>query len=496
MDSGSSSDVETDDKPATSLNELQQSFLDDQDYTDGAAESDLDSQDDSKDAAIANFNDQDNTEAEGQSVSIDKSIIHGAGQSSYDDQDSTDGTAQAGTSNQYGYARPPPRPTQTARKPFASKPQCTHMNVVRLFTQDYKCHFCGRVPNIGWIYACEQDNVQPGPAEPLKPRRVIFKSKKPSSLSMEELGFSKSVIDAANAGHYTQEQIEKMKDQKVHVRSVLADAMEEEQRAKKPRKAPDATTDQAGSSSSGNNGEDQPPPAKKVNEDSETSQDTETDEDSDDELKRLTFFNCHKPSKPKPQGASKVSQACNLKACHPCRPMFRDRCCVDLEKALDFDPSEMSQWKYLKVSNARTLRYIGWESNDTSLDVTLSSDTSSVDMTTMAAGPPLMRQTDFNESNFPSGHFTGSGQSGSAEGPDDLGIIHNPLSNKEHDAASSVEPLSPVSSASDEFHDAEEVHSSPKDEVPVREGVALTEEAVETHTPDIIMSTKTEERTK
>ena len=122
---------------------------------------------------------------------------------------------------------------------------CTHLTMDRLYG-DYTCNVCFRYPSLGWVYCCTQDEVPETPvtpdsiSEPSSPSHEHVKDSgdeanvinDPSTLppavnedcrSAEEsivmptAQLSPWVDKAIQGGHYTPEQIVKLRAQKQHV---------------------------------------------------------------------------------------------------------------------------------------------------------------------------------------------------------------------------------------------------------------------------------------
>ena len=103
-------------------------------------------------------------------------------------------------------------------------PNCTHLDMDRVFGHDQHCSICGRSPSIGFLYECRQDHKittlrtilskEHGRIEPVK-----------SALrqELERIGLSESIIRNAESGHYTATQLKKLKELKLELKQVISD---------------------------------------------------------------------------------------------------------------------------------------------------------------------------------------------------------------------------------------------------------------------------------
>ena len=121
---------------------------------------------------------------------------------------------------------------------------CTHLTMDRLYG-DYTCNVCSRYPSLGWVYCCTQDEL---PETPVTPDSILQPSDPPQhvndsgdeanvvndpsvsppavnedcrsaeeSIVMPTAQLSPWVDKAVQDGHYTPEQIVKLRAQKQHV---------------------------------------------------------------------------------------------------------------------------------------------------------------------------------------------------------------------------------------------------------------------------------------
>ena len=124
---------------------------------------------------------------------------------------------QPATSQRASRAGPPASATR--------RPQCTHMTMNRLYGE-HTCQMCGKVPNIGWVYACKQDEL-------LGCRHTLTDSEnlpvvadsgdyfEAQAKVAESLGTSTSVIKQMRDGEYSFDQMETLLQQRRHVIDVI-----------------------------------------------------------------------------------------------------------------------------------------------------------------------------------------------------------------------------------------------------------------------------------
>jgi hypothetical protein len=110
-------------------------------------------------------------------------------------------------------------------------PNCTHLVMDRIYDRDEQCDICGRPPLIGFLYECRQDwnlpTLHDMSMEENEGHAATVKST--LRLNLEGLGLSQSVIRAAEQGHYTDAQIEKIKAQKKDLRDIISDSLQASQ---------------------------------------------------------------------------------------------------------------------------------------------------------------------------------------------------------------------------------------------------------------------------
>ncbi|KAF2453563.1 hypothetical protein BDY21DRAFT_366852 [Lineolata rhizophorae] len=242
------------------------------------------------------------------------------------------------------------------------RPSCTHMIMDRVHGS-YICQVCLRMPEMGWVYVCKQDLELQGSFEgskvprplpeitvteprdsvegptidaattvlqPLQPRTNCVSSmgamnvqgtsdgkeneiRSPLAKELAELGLSRSVIESAEEGLYSEAQLEKLKQQKLHLAEVIK-AAEQKDTPKESMRV-----------SSASNSENVAPSGACILQ--------------------------HGSARPPRQ------QPCNFKCCHRCRPYYKDRAYVSFEAVFDgaVRPLTVEDMKLLPVVNAQTM---------------------------------------------------------------------------------------------------------------------------------------------
>jgi len=119
------------------------------------------------------------------------------------------------------------RPKSASPSVLPRRGQCTHITMNRLHGDNF-CQMCGRIPDIGWLYACRQDwlvaNQQESVATAAESAIVVpdesnyfdVMARFASSIKM-----SPSVVKQIRDGHYNYDQVEKLIAQKEHLISTI-----------------------------------------------------------------------------------------------------------------------------------------------------------------------------------------------------------------------------------------------------------------------------------
>jgi hypothetical protein len=83
------------------------------------------------------------------------------------------------------------------------------------------CNVCGKLPSMGWLYECQQDQGQDYILDDLKKPDISDIIETFHIREMKLLGFSRSVVSQAERGLYTDDQLEILKRQKIGVKEVI-----------------------------------------------------------------------------------------------------------------------------------------------------------------------------------------------------------------------------------------------------------------------------------
>lgn len=108
-------------------------------------------------------------------------------------------------------------------------PNCTHLDMDRVYGRHQECDVCGRPPSIGFLYECRQDWDTQSLRDMIlaaEDEDQIEPVKSDMRLQLEWLGLSESVIRVAEQGHYTPAQLEKLKTQKKDLRETISDSLQ------------------------------------------------------------------------------------------------------------------------------------------------------------------------------------------------------------------------------------------------------------------------------
>jgi hypothetical protein len=212
-------------------------------------------------------------------------------------------------------------------------PNCTHVDMDRIYGQHQQCFVCGREPSIGFLYECRQDcSASTRSFQELCLQGEgghVSCSKSPLRTELEAAGLSESVIQSAEQGHYTSAQLKVLKAQKLDLRQTIEDSIQGTQindvvARLAALSSPSSTNDGTASSKS---------------------KDTVT--------------------APALQGSESLvdasqSSPCNFRACHTCRPYYRDRVFISFEAvaSAEFAPISKDEAQYLPTKSANTIRYL------------------------------------------------------------------------------------------------------------------------------------------
>ncbi|KAF1846984.1 uncharacterized protein K460DRAFT_392445 [Cucurbitaria berberidis CBS 394.84] len=195
-------------------------------------------------------------------------------------------------------------------------PNCTHVDMDRVYTRELQCYVCGRSPSVGFLYECRQDcDFKTLRDQLAQDEDRIEPVKSDLRLQLEATGFSESIILTAEGGHYTNAQLTKLKGQKAELRQIILDV--EQKTEINDAVAKLTSIDKA---STHNDGALNSTPAK-----------------------------------------DETAPGCAFKACHNCRPYYRDRVYISFHAVLsaDFAPITHNDAQQLPIKSSQVMRNIG-----------------------------------------------------------------------------------------------------------------------------------------
>lgn len=109
-------------------------------------------------------------------------------------------------------------------------PNCTHVDMDRVFSHEQQCYVCGHSSPIGFLYECTQDTESQSLGDLISRKTSkIVTIKSELRKELERCGLSESVIITAEGGHYTQQQLGKLKQQKLELRQTITDVQQANQ---------------------------------------------------------------------------------------------------------------------------------------------------------------------------------------------------------------------------------------------------------------------------
>ncbi|KAI9713520.1 MAG: hypothetical protein M1820_000902 [Bogoriella megaspora] len=382
----------------------------------------------------------------------------------------------------------PPRQSPPQGRRFATRPACTHTTMQRIKGR-FHCHLCGRIPEIGWLYACMQDrrlypdtatqgssvqvSSQPLLTPPNSPCKDVTSQDTPQMSplrqELEEYGFSDSVLKGIEEGEYTEAQTEKLKRQRMNVKTVIATELglsrsvpsHPELSSSPPRLA----TTQASSSSN----------AAQEADDTAASSKSPSAPELDPTRIRLA-----------------MQQPCRFQVCHRCRPTFRDRTNVSLTAAVqgELPPVTPQEAAVLPVPDARILRTIGLHQPTDSRQPSQSG--SGTEESSGSSFPYSVfdseMEIDDNGGRNAAGTESAAGIKFSLKQKPSCGLGINLYPVKEDiETPGNVTPVAhrPTDETNTTSDEASYVTTS-EDQMVVDDSVVVTEEAAEMHTSDVV----------
>ncbi|EUC40066.1 hypothetical protein COCMIDRAFT_30930 [Bipolaris oryzae ATCC 44560] len=196
---------------------------------------------------------------------------------------------------------------------------CTHVDMDRVYGHDQQCSVCGCSSSIGFLYQCKQDNETEHLSDLISRNTSnIMPVKSRLRKELERAGLSESIITAAESGHYTNHQLQKLKQLKRDLQHTIIDVQQADQANDAISRLMDMAMAPCG---------------------------------TDGAMSSLL------PADTEPSG-------CNFKACHGCRPYYLDRVYISFEAVMagEFPPLTRADIEKLPIRPAATMRNIGLRS--------------------------------------------------------------------------------------------------------------------------------------
>lgn len=237
--------------------------------------------------------------------------------------------------------RPPTPPARVLPLEATRRAACTHVTMTRLFGV-YRCYVCHRVPELGWVYTCTQDHdhaihLDPGINNTAKEMEYDAGLQEKIDGTMDQL--SGWIVKAIKDGQYTAEQVEVLKAQKRKVKETIT-ALEDSLRVSKHEATTKNQLDTSTTFSSTDSSSALPFPVITGTRDGQATQ--QTPEVAE-------------------QPRAKLFPDCQWKCCHACRPTYQDRAWQGLDGVLagDATPFVIEEFGRYRVSDANIARKLG-----------------------------------------------------------------------------------------------------------------------------------------
>ena len=108
-----------------------------------------------------------------------------------------------------------------------AKLTCTHgrMGIIHVISRSQICPICRRIPRTGTLYYCQEEDLNDHLQS--RPKQESSSAEPFNIQEMIDLGMSASVIKQARQGLYTPAQIDKLKNQRKNVITVIAQTMQQ-----------------------------------------------------------------------------------------------------------------------------------------------------------------------------------------------------------------------------------------------------------------------------
>lgn len=197
------------------------------------------------------------------------------------------------------------------------------------------CSLCGRIPSMGWVYACQEDHL-PGHYDPLPDIEVMpvvvpdechyFEAR---ALVAEYLEMNQSIIQGIRRGDYDVDQVERLIDQRKHLIEVINEKDKTISAQATAPSLPGLDIIASVGASTVNNGNSEAPLQGGNNASTLPMSPAGTPANTPFESTTTT------PIKQESQALLKQQKyACHFQVCHSCRPFFHDRIYASFESVL------------------------------------------------------------------------------------------------------------------------------------------------------------------
>lgn len=233
---------------------------------------------------------------------------------------------------------------------------CTHSRVTRIYdadTDNLRCMMCEQKPLFSWLWRCTQDTDGYLPASDFYPDP---EPQKPIS-DVHLYTLNDSTMAAAQQGHYTDEELDLLWKQKIAVRKLIQQL--------RPTSSSSASSSLSSTQSS------LPPSTTSSSLDS--AQDTETETDysqiSDCSLPcrsplepiQEVHDDLERDSKMLPTVSPTLAPPCQMRVCHRCRPIFKERSWGSIDGIVKstFKLPPMHEHHNLPWSDVEVVRQLG-----------------------------------------------------------------------------------------------------------------------------------------
>lgn len=248
----------------------------------------------------------------------------------------------------------------SSKSPTSLAPGCTHALLTRKFdaTENEICDICHRPPFLGWLYRCTQDYDGVLPASDFFPGTSNICLASDAKLYT----LSDSVLNAAQRGLYTDEELSVLWKQKARVRDSVRQAVV----------LSSSSTSSSLSSSSSQR-------TLTASTTFSTLQSTNSDTEPDIEVSQLSdqSYTCRSILEPIQEVGDDVEEdefqalhltqalyltsslplPCSIRVCHGCRPIYKERSFQPIDQVLFLAKTlPRHEWNNKRISNATVLK--------------------------------------------------------------------------------------------------------------------------------------------